>query len=435
MKDVTHYSSHLWPVRGNCRPWWKTFCNTATLGLLLVVTVGFASGIFCRPVCAQETDQPSVAELESKYKASVDKLREQLKKLRRTRALYVFSDSEASHDHKDAWDELATQSEAQFFEIRENAYALFLAKEKPGEDLTTVVRNLSIGSIASGDLGVGHRITQRLVDLNPEDESLAEELIRVEIFNNKFDGAIAFRSENAAKIAKYNKKEQAIFRHLNTLKTNFDRELKLREKDKTADLPRVEMKIKGKGTVVLELFEDEAPETVANFISLTEAGFYDGIIYHHVTNGFLAHGGCFGRDRHQPTGYTIYDECKKPERRHHFRGSIATWTNSDQPNSCGSEFSIFRMPAPYFAGLNHTVFGRVIKGMEIIDGIQNTHKIDEEEGNEEPIPDVVPDTIESMKVIRKRDHPYEPNHVKPDKPKTDKPKTDKPKTDKPDPVK
>ena len=88
------------------------------------------------------------------------------------------------------------------------------------------------------------------------------------------------------------------------------------------------------------------------------------------------------------------------------------------------------MPAPYFAGLNHTVFGRVIKGMEIIDGIQNTHKIDEEEGNEEPIPDVVPDTIESMKVIRKRDHPYEPNHVKPDKPKPDKPKTDEP-----DPVK
>jgi len=50
--------------------------------------------------------------------------------------------------------------------------------------------------------------------------------------------------------------------------------LKLREKDKTADLPRVEMKIQGKGTVVLELFEDEAPETVATFISLAEAGFY-----------------------------------------------------------------------------------------------------------------------------------------------------------------
>jgi len=72
----------------------------------------------------------------------------------------------------------------------------------------------------------------------------------VEIFNNKFDGAIAFLPDNVDKVNQYNKKEKAIFRYLNVLKPNFDRELKLREKDKTADLPRVEMKIKGKGTVV-----------------------------------------------------------------------------------------------------------------------------------------------------------------------------------------
>ena len=398
--------------------WHRPLLSTVTFGLLVVAWIGFVGGI-CQSVNAQNTDQApsadeaSTAQLQSAYDASVDKLRVQLKELRRTRALYMFSDSEESHDHKDKWDELATESEAQFKEIRDNAFALFLAKEKPDENLTTVVRNLITGSIAAGQLGLGHRVTQKLVDMAPDDELLAEELIRVEIFNNKFDGAIAFQPGNMDKIAKYNKKEQALFRYLGTLKTNFERELKLSEKDKTADLPRVEMKIKGKGTVVLELFEDEAPETVANFISLAEAGFYDGLIYHHVTNGFLAHGGAFvTMNRYRPVGYKIYDECKKPERRHHFRGSIATWTNSDQPNSCGSEFSIFRMPAPYFTSFNHTVFGRVIEGMEIIDAIENTHKIDEEEGNEQPIPDIVADTIESVKVIRKRDHDYEPNTVR-----------------------
>jgi len=403
-------AASLNPFRHRYRPWF----NPIIFGLLTVVWLDLVGRTFCQPVSAQDANAASVKQLQSSYDASIEKLREQVKALRRTRAQYMFSDSEASHDQKDKWDSLATESEAQFKKIRKTAYALFLAKEKPDENLTTVVRNLFTGSIAAGELGLGHRVAKKLVELNPDDELLAEELIRVEIFNNKFDGAIAFLPGNTDKVNQYNKKEKAIFRYLNVLKPNFDRELKLREKDKTADLPRVEMKIKGKGTVVLELFEDEAPETVANFISLTEAGFYDGLIYHHVTNSFFAHSGAFSMsmNRYRSVGYTIYDECKKPERRHYFRGTIATWTNSDRPNSCGAEFSIFRMPAPYFTNLNRTVFGRVIEGMEIIDNLENTHTIEEEEGTEVPIPDIVPDTIESMKVIRKRNHDYEPNPVK-----------------------
>ena len=114
----------------------------------------------------------------------------------------------------------------------------------------------------------------------------------------------------------------------------------------------------------------------------------------------------------EPTGYTIYDEGRKPDRRHHFRGSISTWTLADKPNICCAEFSILRMPAPYFTRFNQTVFGRVIEGMEIIDKIQNTKEINQEDGSETVIPNVVPDVIESMKVLRKRDHEYLPNIVK-----------------------
>ena len=362
----------------------------------------------------QEPDQnaASIAQLRSTYKASVDKLRTLIKELKRTEALYLFSDSEESHEHKDRWETIASESETLFEEIRENAFALFLAEEQPDEELRVVVRNLATGSITLGQIEISHQICQKLVDLDPDNPLLAEELIRVEIFNNKFDDAVEFKSNNPSKIESYNKREQALFSFAEQLKANFDRELELREKDKTAELPRVEMKIKGKGSVILELYEDEAPETVANFISLVEAGFYDGIVFHYAANSYLVRGGLVSMKGFEPTGYTIYDEGRKPDRRHHFRGSISTWTLADKPNICCAEFSILRMPAPYFTRFNQTVFGRVIEGMEIIDKIQNTKEINQEDGSETVIPNVVPDVIESMKVLRKRDHEYLPNIVK-----------------------
>ena len=89
------------------------------------------------------------------------------------------------------------------------------------------------------------------------------------------------------------------------------------------------------------------------------------------------------------------------------------WTQAKQPNSCSAEFSILRMPGPNFTRYNLTVFGRVIEGMEIIDDIENTRTVSHEDGSEDIILEAVPDTIESMKVIRKRDHDYQPRKVNP----------------------
>ena len=395
-------------------------CDRSSFRFIKFALVGLLLGSMSQSICAQEVEQKSesVQQLRSAYDASVDELRTALKELKRTEALYLFSDSEESHEHKDHWDTVAAESETLFEEVRDNAYALFLADEQPDDDLQVVVGNLSAGSMAYGHIEVSHRICQKLVELHPDNEKLAEELIRTEIFNNKFDDAVEFKSKNIAKLADYNNKEQLIFSSIEELKKNFDRELKLREKDKTAELPRVEMKIKGKGSVILELFEDEAPETVANFINLTESGFYDGLIFHDAANSFLVHGGwtsmeLMSMNKFKSPGYTIYDECRKPERRHHFRGSISMWTQAKQPNSCSAEFSILRMPGPNFTRYNLTVFGRVIEGMEIIDNIENTRTVSHEDGSEDLIPEAVPDTIESMKVIRKRDHDYQPRKVNP----------------------
>ena len=178
-------------------------------------------------------------------------------------------------------------------------------------------------------------------------------------------------------------------------------EQEYRQKEATADdLPRVKLTTT-KGDIVLELFENEAPETVGNFISLVEKGFYKDVTFHRVISGFMAQGGCPVGDGSGGPGYTIYDECKKPEARKHFRGSLSM-AKTQAPNSGGSQFFITFRPAPGLNGL-HTVFGRVIEGMDVVDRIQRREPDQKDAAD--------PDTITGAEVLRKRDHEYLPHKV------------------------
>ena len=152
---------------------------------------------------------------------------------------------------------------------------------------------------------------------------------------------------------------------------------------------------------MLELFENEAPETVGNFISLVAKGYYDGLTFHRVIAGFMAQGGCPVGDGSGGPGYTIYDECNKPEARKHFRGSLSM-AKTQAPNSGGSQFFITFRPAPSLNG-RHTVFGRVIEGMDVVGRIQRREP-DQKDAAE-------PDTIVKAEVLRKRDHEYLPRKV------------------------
>ncbi len=197
------------------------------------------------------------------------------------------------------------------------------------------------------------------------------------------------------------------------MREKWAREKKVRDTEaKADDLPRVKLTIgdfRGnvKGDIVVELFENEAPNTVANFINLVEKKFYDGIVFHRVLSGFMAQGGDpDGTGRGGP-GYHIADECNQPNHRDHFRGSLSM-AHSAEPDSNGSQFFINMTPTPWLDG-KHTVFGRVIEGLDLLAKIQRTH-ISSEEG-EKPIPGVVPDKILKAVVLRKRDHAYEPKKL------------------------
>jgi cyclophilin family peptidyl-prolyl cis-trans isomerase len=120
-----------------------------------------------------------------------------------------------------------------------------------------------------------------------------------------------------------------------------------------------------KGSFEVELFEDRAPETAGNFLKLAESGFYDGVVFHRVIEGFMIQGGDpDGTGRGGP-GYTIKDEFH-PELRHDAKG-ILSMANAG-PNTGGSQFFITLAPTPWLDG-KHAVFGRVTTGMDVIETI------------------------------------------------------------------
>ncbi len=129
------------------------------------------------------------------------------------------------------------------------------------------------------------------------------------------------------------------------------------------ELPLIEMET-SKGKVVIELYEDEAPNTVANFITLTESGFYNGLTFHRVIEGFMAQGGCPDGTGAGNPGYSIKCECYAENARKHERGSLSMAHAG--PNTGGSQFFICFGDTPHLDG-RHTVFGKVIEGMEAVD--------------------------------------------------------------------
>jgi cyclophilin family peptidyl-prolyl cis-trans isomerase len=174
------------------------------------------------------------------------------------------------------------------------------------------------------------------------------------------------------------------------------KEQEIRAKEAQADdLPRVKFQT-SKGDIVIELFENEAPQATANFITLVKSGYYNGITFHRVLPQFMAQGGDPKGDGTGGPGYTIRDECRQPNFRHHFRGSLSM-AKTAAPDTGGSQFFLTFMQTPHLDG-KHTVFGRVIEGMEVLGELQKRNP----QGAGQP----APDKIISAEVLRDRGHEY-----------------------------
>jgi cyclophilin family peptidyl-prolyl cis-trans isomerase len=139
------------------------------------------------------------------------------------------------------------------------------------------------------------------------------------------------------------------------------------------------------GAIEVELFDDDAPETVRNFVRLAREGFYDGTIFHRIIPDFMIQGGDPTGTGTGGPGYTFADE---PNEHRVVRGALAM-ANAG-PNTNGSQFFVVTTEeAPWLDG-KHTVFGRVTRGMEVADAISEV----ERDARDRPRDDVVLERVE-----------------------------------------
>lgn len=123
-------------------------------------------------------------------------------------------------------------------------------------------------------------------------------------------------------------------------------------------------------TIKAELYPEQAPISVANFISLAKKGFYDGLIFHRVIKGFMIQGGCPKGTGTGGPGYQIKGEFRANGVNNtlkHTRG-VLSMARSQSPDSAGSQFFIMHRDAPHLDG-QYAAFGKVVEGLDTVDEI------------------------------------------------------------------
>jgi len=196
-------------------------------------------------------------------------------------------------------------------------------------------------------------------------------------------------------------KGKAYLEHIDVYKATYEVEQQLRKKDaEKGDLPRVLLRTT-RGDVILELFEDEALNVVANFVHLVDEGFYDGLEFYRVMRGYGAVAGCPNNDGTGDPGHHLLHQSGAS--RGHFRGTVSMIP--DRNNRIGSRFLIsFRMTGNSRFNGKYPVFGRVVEGLDVVMRFNDTNP-DIDRGGIEP------DRILHAEVIRRRNHPYRPTTI------------------------
>ena len=191
----------------------------------------------------------------------------------------------------------------------------------------------------------------------------------------------------------------------NTSSQKSDEEIEITV-ESTGELPIATIKIKDFGTIKAELYPDKAPNTVNNFISLANSGFYDGLIFHRVIKGFMNQGGDPDGVGTGGPGYSIKGEFsnngyKNNDLKH--TAGVLSMARANDPDSAGSQFFIMAEEAPHLDG-DYAAFGKVTEGMDVVEAINSV----ETKSNDKPLEDVV---IESITVDTKGINYKEPEKI------------------------
>jgi cyclophilin family peptidyl-prolyl cis-trans isomerase len=275
-----------------------------------------------------------------------------------------------------------------------------------GNEQKEVVRTLL--GLLSNDLKTDQyaqalEIARLLIERECPDKTLLGKAAAAAYGLNDFSTAQRYLQQ-AAEANLLDAAQKMLLAELTEIREEWEEEQQRRERERKADdLPRVRLTT-SKGEIVVELFENEAPQTVANFIHLVENKFYDGLTFHRVVGGLLAQAGCPKGDGTGGPGYRIYSEVDREDARHHFAGYLSL-AHDAGANTGGSQFFFTFAPA-FQLDTKHTVFGRILEGQEVLTKL---HRRQTTQAAEES------DRIVRAVVIRKRSHAYEPRKVSADR--------------------
>lgn len=270
------------------------------------------------------------------------------------------------------------------------------AKPNSDKELNEFMVAALADAVGGDNYELASKIAQMLIDSKLENPNL-DLLAGIAFFNTNQLEAAEKHLQSAKDKQAINADGMRMLEAVPDYKQKWAREQQFREaEDKAGDLPKVKLETT-EGDIVVALFEDQAPNTVANFISLVEKKFYDGLSFHRVIPGFMAQGGDPKGNGSGGPGYTIPDEVASPDHREHFRGTLSM-AKTQAPDSGGSQFFLCFVPTAHLDG-QHTVFGRVVEGFDVLAKIQRTEGV---AGR----PAV--DKIVKATVLSKRSHDYQP---------------------------
>lgn len=387
----------------NCRHW---FAAIGFASLLSAATLAWAQAPSDQPPpttppagaaapAAAKPAGPAAAE----YQRIFEEWKTVLKELRGLRVKYQSSSLAEQASVQQQWTELVAKGNETVAALE--AAGLKAYAEAPNEDpqLLRFLVKLAGDGIERDDYATAKRITDVLIEHDCPEKQIYDSAAIAAFVLNDYDNAEKYfkLAGDAGMLSNYGKELQP---SVSTHKELWAKEQAIREAEaKADDLPRVKLTT-SKGDIVLELFENEAPDTVGNFISLVEKGFYNGLSFHRVLKNFMAQGGDPQGNGSGGPGYTIYCECYKPDYRRHFQGSLSM-AHAGRDTG-GSQFFLTFRQTPHLDG-RHTCFGRVIEGMEVLSKLQRRDPDGTTSG--------APDLIVKAEVLRKRDHAYAPRKV------------------------
>ncbi|MCG8586048.1 MAG: peptidylprolyl isomerase, partial [Pirellulales bacterium] len=342
-----------------------------------IVAVSFSTAI------AEEQDSQAV----------IDEWKTTLSDLNKLRYRYSLADDDRKPEIEKQFNALMEKARQLEPKVGAAIEKQYVKDPKSHADLESILAARASALLAADDNDEVMRLVKMLIDTGSRNRTAFRDAVAAAVNSGKNEQALAWIEEAKKRGATSGSQDWY---------DEFAKRANQRiagAKDESKRLPQVKLET-SKGDIIVELCEDEAPNTVANFISLVEDGFYDGLAFHRIIPGFMAQGGDPKGTGSGGPGYKIACECYRPNHRKHYRGTLSMAHAGKDTG--GSQFFLNFAPTAHLDG-KHTVFGYVVDGYKTLGELEKL-------GSQQGTPSETP-VINKATVLNKRDREYKPEKV------------------------